>query len=188
METIWIVVASLLAVFLFILIIVGVYLLIILRKANIIAQKVDYLVEDLTYKVEALTPTVDVINKVSNYALALDATLNKSTLQFFKILKNNQSSLIKLFHNVLSSFNTIWENRTSKKSKTNPKESSVSLDEEDIDIFSNIDEDDYLNNSSSQNSNTDTYNQEMKKETNSTEEKINHKKDPSKSKGDKKNL
>ncbi len=118
MDTLWIVVGSLLAVLIVFLIVAGFYIVMLLRKANIIAQKVDYLVEDLTYKAEALTPTVDIVNKVSNYAIAIDATANKSAIEFLKIIRNNRSSLIKLMQNILSSFNTIWEKQSSKsKSK-----------------------------------------------------------------------
>jgi len=87
------------------LIFILIFVIFLIRRLNIIAQKVDYLVEDITYKVEALTPTVDIINKVSNYAISADVITNRSIANFYKILKNNQTSLLKLFQSILSQFN-----------------------------------------------------------------------------------
>ncbi len=131
MDTLWIVVGSLLAVLIVFLIVAGFYIVMLLRKVNIIAQKVDYLVEDITYKAEALTPTVDIVNKVSNYAIAIDATANKSAIEFLKVIRNNRSSLIKLMQNILSSFNTIWEKQNSKSKTKDFEEESFEVNEDD---------------------------------------------------------
>ena len=99
------------------LIFILIFVIFLIRRLNIIAQKVDYLVEDITYKVEALTPTVDIINKVSNYAISADVITNRSIANFYKILKNNQTSLLKLFQSILSQFNNFWEAKKTDKNK-----------------------------------------------------------------------
>jgi len=104
------------------LIFILVFVIFLIRRLNIIAQKVDYLVEDITYKVEALTPTVDIINKFSNYAITADVITNKSVKEFYKLLKNNQTSLLKLFQNILSQFNKVWESKKTDKSKKASKQ------------------------------------------------------------------
>ncbi len=130
MDIVWIVVGSLLAVLILVLIVAVFYTVILLRKANIIAQKVDYLIEDITYKAEALTPTIDIINKVSNYAIAVDATANRSAVEFLKMIRNNRSSIIKLMQNILSSFNTIWEKQHTKSKEKDFEEESFEVNED----------------------------------------------------------
>ena len=162
MNIIWIIVGSLLVVFILALIIISIYIIFLLRKTNIIAQKIDYLIEDITYKAEALTPTVDVVNKFSNYAIAADATANKSAIDFLKILRNNQSSILKLTQNILSSFNSIWDKQTSKDA-SKKMEDSIIVDDEPIfkknstketrNCNEDIPEDDYTNESEKSTSN-----------------------------------
>ncbi len=112
------------------LIVIFIVVILFVRRMNIIAQKVDYLVEDITYKVEALTPTVDLINKVSNYAITADVIANKSVLNIYKMLKNNQTSLIKLFQSILSQFNSIWDKK--QTAKNNKKSQDKEFEEEII--------------------------------------------------------
>lgn len=85
---------AILIVFLVILILLGIaliYLISSLRRKNVVLKKTDYLIEDITYKSESLNVTVETINKLSNYALTLDAASQNGLKKLIKFLSENRN-------------------------------------------------------------------------------------------------
>ncbi len=67
------------------------YLISSLRRRNVVLKKADYLIEDITYKSESLNVTVETVNKLSNYALTLDAASQNGLKTLIKFLSENRN-------------------------------------------------------------------------------------------------
>ncbi len=74
-----------------ILLIVALYAVAAMRRRTVVLKKVDYLVEDLTYKSESLNVSVETLNKISNYALSLDAVSQNSLKSAIKLISENRN-------------------------------------------------------------------------------------------------
>lgn len=68
-----------------------------LRRKNIVLKKVDYFIEDITYKSESLNVTVETLNKISNYALSLDAVSEKGFKSAIKVISENRNYIYSIF-------------------------------------------------------------------------------------------
>ncbi len=74
-----------------ILIVAALYAVAALRRRTVVLKKVDYLIEDITYKSESLNVTVETLNKVSNYALSMDALSQNGLKATVKLISENRN-------------------------------------------------------------------------------------------------
>ncbi len=74
-----------------VLVVAALYAAAAMRRRNVVLKKVDYLVEDITYKSESLNVTVETLNKVSNYALSMDALSQNGLKATVKLISENRN-------------------------------------------------------------------------------------------------
>lgn len=74
-----------------ILLVVALYAVAAMRRRTVVLKKVDYLVEDITYKSESLNVSVETLNKISNYALSLDAVSKNGLKSTIKLISENRN-------------------------------------------------------------------------------------------------
>ncbi len=115
------------------LIIAVLYLISSLRRRNVVLKKVDYLIEDITYKSESLNVTVETLNKISNYALTLDAVSQNGIKSAIKLVSENRNyiySIIEKLRNDVEAREKKATSSTKKKAtntnnKTTPKKTTA---------------------------------------------------------------
>lgn len=76
-------------------ILLGLYALIVLRRFFIVMKKIDYLVEDVTYKSETLSPMIDSLLKLSSYVDVMEDIIKKNTESIKKVTNDNKIALSK---------------------------------------------------------------------------------------------
>ncbi len=74
-----------------VLLVVALYGVAAMRRRTVVLKKVDYLVEDITYKSESLNVSVETLNKISNYALSLDAVSKNGLKSTIKLISENRN-------------------------------------------------------------------------------------------------
>ncbi len=74
-----------------VLIVAGLYAVAAMRRRTVVLKKVDYLIEDITYKSESLNVTVETLNRVSNYALSMDALSQNGLKATVKLISENRN-------------------------------------------------------------------------------------------------
>ncbi len=107
-----------------ILLIVALYAVASVRRKSIVLKKIDYLVEDITYKSESLNVTVETLNKISNYALSLDAVSKngfKSTIKFISENRNYIYSILEKMRNDVEAREKSKKTKKASSSKTSTK-------------------------------------------------------------------
>ncbi len=109
-----------------VLIIVALYGVAAMRRRTVVLKKVDYLVEDLTYKSESLNVSVETLNKVSNYALSLDAVSQNSLKSAIKLISENRNYI----YSILDKMRKDVEAREEREGKSSNKK-TVSGSKED---------------------------------------------------------
>ncbi len=96
-----------------ILILVALYGVAAMRRRTVVLKKVDYLVEDITYKSESLNVTVETLNKVSNYALSMDALSKNGLKATVKLISENRNYI----YSILDKMRQDVEAREEKEGK-----------------------------------------------------------------------
>ncbi len=96
-----------------ILILVALYGVAAMRRRTVVLKKVDYLVEDITYKSESLNVTVETLNKVSNYALSMDALSKNGLKATVKLISENRNYI----YSILDKMRQDVEAREAKEGK-----------------------------------------------------------------------
>ncbi len=99
-----------------ILILVALYGVAAMRRRTVVLKKVDYLVEDITYKSESLNVTVETLNKVSNYALSMDALSKNGLKATVKLISENRNYI----YSILDKMRQDVEAREEKEGKKTP--------------------------------------------------------------------
>lgn len=115
---------TILIVGLIILLLVGVallYLISTLRRRNVVLKKADYLIEDITYKSESLNVTVETVNKLSNYALTLDAASQNGLKSLIKFLSENRNYIYAIVEKLRKDVEEREDNKSTKTSKSTTK-------------------------------------------------------------------
>ncbi len=115
----------LLIVLAMVLIVVALYAVAAMRRRTVVLKKVDYLVEDLTYKSESLNVTVETLNKVSNYALSMDALSKNGLKSTVKLISENRNYI----YSILDKMRQDVEARAEKDKNKDKKEPKAKKDE-----------------------------------------------------------
>lgn len=100
--------------------VVALYGVAAMRRRTVVLKKVDYLVEDLTYKSESLNVSVETLNKVSNYALSLDAVSQNSLKSAVKLISENRNYIYAILDKMRKDVE-VREAKDSKKKTTTKK-------------------------------------------------------------------
>ncbi|NQX83450.1 MAG: hypothetical protein HRS50_01965 [Mycoplasmataceae bacterium] len=111
---------------LLLLVVVSLYIIAGLRRKNVVLKKVDYLIEDITYKSESLNVTVETLNKISNYALSLDAVSQNGFKSAIKLVSENRNYIYSILEKMRSNveekgetFKKDIKSKSTNKSKEN---------------------------------------------------------------------
>ncbi len=104
-------------VLLLLLVIAALYGIAGLRRRNVVLKKVDYLIEDITYKSESLNVTVESLNKISNYAMSLDAVSKNGLKSSIKLISENRNYI----YSILEKMRSDVESREKLEKKSTKK-------------------------------------------------------------------
>ncbi len=110
-----------------ILIVVALYGVAAMRRRTVVLKKVDYLVEDITYKSESLNVTVETLNKVSNYALSMDALTKNGLKSSLKLISENRNyiySILEKMRNDVEIREKAAKDKESKNADSSTKKST----------------------------------------------------------------
>ncbi len=106
-----------------ILIVVALYGVAAMRRRTVVLKKVDYLIEDITYKSESLNVTVETLNKISNYALSMDALSKNGLKATVKLISENRNYIYSVLDKMRKDVEAREEkDKKSSKSSTTKKE------------------------------------------------------------------
>ncbi len=107
-----------------ILIIVALYGVAAMRRRTVVLKKVDYLVEDITYKSESLNVTVETLNKVSNYALSMDALTKNGLKSSLKLISENRNYIYSILEKMRNDVEIREKASKDKESSTDKKKTT----------------------------------------------------------------
>ncbi len=111
----------LLIVLVLVLLVVALYAVAAMRRRTVVLKKVDYLVEDLTYKSESLNVTVETLNKVSNYALSMDALSKNGLKSTVKLISENRNYIYSILDKMRQDVEARAEKDKDKEKKQSTK-------------------------------------------------------------------
>lgn len=97
-----------------------------LRRRNVVLKKVDYLVEDITYKSESLNVTVETLNKISNYAMSLDAVSKNGLKSSIKLISENRNYIYSILEKMRSDVEEREKLEKNSKNKSNSSKKNTS--------------------------------------------------------------
>ncbi len=103
-----------------VLLVVALYGVAAMRRRTVVLKKVDYLVEDITYKSESLNVSVETLNKISNYAMSLDAVSQNSLKATVKLISENRNYIYSILDKMRKDVEAREEaDNRNKKTSTN---------------------------------------------------------------------
>ncbi len=112
-----------------ILIIVALYAVAAMRRRTVVLKKVDYLVEDLTYKSESLNVSVETLNKISNYAMSLDAVSKNSLKTTVKLISENRNYIYSILDKMKKDVDARAEKEGNRDNKKSVSSTSTNKDD-----------------------------------------------------------